>query len=624
VNEAHLERTRYLEKSRRRRAATGGHPWLTMFVLLLLVGTLAPAAAIAWYEYEHSGRVFRGVSALGVDLSGMTEAEAQQVLADRAGDLTARPTVVRAGELEWSTDWGQLGLHVPTGPVASRAMAIGREGNPIRRVRAQLDALRFGSTIPASESFDDGVLRAFVARVAAQIDRPMRNARLDMNDDLTFTLTTAQVGRSLDADQALKRLRDAADRGDARVDLPVVVTPPVTTDDMRLPAKEKAERLIAAPLTLTFKERSWTLEREELAEALRFGGGPGVPIEVRLEPELLMPRLTAIATELAQEPQDGQLEWANGRVRAVVPSREGRRLDVTAAMQMILDSAQGDRRTVTLPAAVVKPTIDTENLAQLGIRELVESASTSFAGAVPQKQHNVRLAGSRLNGKIVPPHATFSFNKALGPTTLDNGFQTAFGITSDASGARTVPSVAGGICQVATTLFQPVFWSGYQIEERHWHLYWIPAYASKGIPGLDATVDEEAGLDLQFTNNTDTFLLIQARTDDTNLTFELYGTKPSWEVKVDGPEITDRRPADETAVTEPEPSLPEGQRYQVEAAREGFKAKFVRTVTAGDSVRTLRLESDYAPSRNVTLVGTGGRQPAPRGAAAELNRPAGR
>ena len=88
---------------------------------------------------------------------------------------------------------------------------------------------------------------------------------------------------------------------------------------------------------------------------------------------------------------------------------------------------------------------------------------------------------------------------------------------------------------------------------------------------------------------------------------------------MDGPKITDQRPADPTPVTEREPMLPEGQRYQVEAAREGFTATFVRTVTAPDTAPpVLKLESRYDPSRNVTLIGTGGRpaqsaSPAPGG-----------
>jgi vancomycin resistance protein YoaR len=259
----------------------------------------------------------------------------------------------------------------------------------------------------------------------------------------------------------------------------------------------------------------------------------------------------------------------------------------------------------------------------MGLRQLVDSSTTSFTGSLPQKQHNVKLAASRLHGQVIAPGEMFSFNKALGPTTIDNGYQVAFGITSSGDNQhKTVPSVAGGICQVATTLFQPVFWSGYQIEERHWHLYWIPAYTSKNVVGLDATVDEEVNLDLQFVNNSSSHLLIQSKVDGRNLTFELYGTKPTWNVKVDGPKITDQKPADPTPVVEPEPSLPEGQRIAVESAREGFTASFVRTVTdTAGGVRTLRLESRYVPSRNVTLLGTGGRQAAPRGGATEQNRP---
>jgi vancomycin resistance protein YoaR len=310
-----------------------------------------------------------------------------------------------------------------------------------------------------------------------------------------------------------------------------------------------------------------------------------------------------------QDPKDGAVTWANGAVYATQASQDGRQLDVDVALNQTLDRIEAGVHEVTLAVNVTRPAIDTSRVSDLGIREKVGSATTSFSGAVPQKQHNVRLAASRLNNTLIKPGELFSFNKALGPTTLDNGYQIAFGIMSDGNrDHKTVPSVAGGICQVATTLFQPVFWSGYQIEERHWHLYWIPNYSSNGVVGLDATVDEEVGLDLQFVNNSDSFLLIQARTDSSSVTFELYGTKPRWQVSVDGPKITDQQPADPAPVTEREPSLPEGQRYQVESAREGFTASFVRSVTTTDGPpRVLRLESKYVPSRNVTLVGTGGR-----------------
>jgi vancomycin resistance protein YoaR len=586
-------------------------PWLTTITAIVAVIVISPLVALGLYQYEHVGKVYDGVSVLGVDLSGQTRDEAERTLTARAAELTAHPVLIRAGDNQWRTDWGKLGLSLPVGPIVDRAMAVGRQGSALDQLYAQARALRGGRAIPAEESLDAGPIHAFVASAATQIDRPVRNARLEMLPDLSFQMTTALAGRRLEADEAVRLLTEAAQNGDPSVDLPVSTLSPVTTDEMRLPAKARAEQMLAGPVTLTYAERQWTLDRQALADMLVFSGGPGVPIDVKLDQDKLKARLQQIAAELKQDPQDAEITWANGAVQATKPSQEGRQLDLDAALARTVSGIEGGQRDVALSVTVAKPAIDSNNLGALGITEMIDTATTSFAGGLPQKIHNVKLAASRLNNKVVKPGEKFSFNKALGPTTIDNGFQIAFGIEGGEGGDhRTVPSVAGGICQVATTLFQPVFWSGLQLEERHWHLYWIPNYASKGAVGLDATVDEEVGLDLQFVNNTSSYLLIQSRTDDSSVTFELYGTRPKWDVKVDGPTLTDKKVADPTPVVEQEPTLPVGQRYQVEAARDGFTATFVRTVTAPDAAtRTLKLESKYDPSRNVTLVGTGG-QPA--------------
>ena len=97
---------------------------------------------------------------------------------------------------------------------------------------------------------------------------------------------------------------------------------------------------------------------------------------------------------------------------------------------------------------VTRPAVPMEDRQKLGIKELIESARTPFAGSVQAKQDNISLASQRLNGVVVPPGGLFSFNQALGPTTLDAGFKTGWGITTSGGGVKTVPSVAGGICQV--------------------------------------------------------------------------------------------------------------------------------------------------------------------------------
>jgi vancomycin resistance protein YoaR len=265
-------------------------------------------------------------------------------------------------------------------------------------------------------------------------------------------------------------------------------------------------------------------------------------------------------------------------------------------------------RTVALPVSTVAPGVSSAEPQTLGIQELIDRGSTSFAGSIPEKQANIKLAAEKINGTVVPPGGTFSFNKEVGPTTLDAGFQWGFAIEGGASGPKTVPSVAGGICQVATTLFQPVFWAGYALEERYSHGYWIPAYTSRGVVGLDVTVDPDTDLDFKWTNPTDDYVLIQAGVQGESVWFSLYGRKPDWQVSVDPAAISNPRPADPTPVQQEEPSLSFGRNLQVESARDGFDVEVTRTVTpsAGDP-RTLSLHTSYAPSHNVTLVGIGGR-----------------
>ncbi|MBM2811188.1 MAG: binding 4 protein [Chloroflexi bacterium] len=239
-----------------------------------------------------------------------------------------------------------------------------------------------------------------------------------------------------------------------------------------------------------------------------------------------------------------------------------------------------------------------------------------FSGSIPEKVWNIRLAAERLNGVVVPPGGVFSFNNEVGRTTLESGFKWGYGIASGQDGVHTIPSVAGGICQVATTLFHPVFWAGYPLEERYWHLYWIPAYTSRGVVGLDVTVDEDSNLDFKWINPTDDYVLIQTSTDSDTIYVSLYGKKPAWKVETLAPVMANRVPPDPKPMAEAEPTLPWGRTVAVQAARDGFDVTVTRRVIpAGDGEpRTLNLRSRYAPAQTLTLVGTAG---IPAGASVE-------
>ena len=384
----------------------------------------------------------------------------------------------------------------------------------------------------------------------------------------------------------------------------VVATPAASSESSHLAGLLGGDATADVTLDASFGEARLTLHRPELAALL--ATDPGQP------PHLDAGALRALAARLAetwdQPVQNARFAWNGGNLTPIRDSHEGRTLDQVGAAAAIGQALLSGQHTVTLPGSVVQPLVSSANPQALGITDNLDRGGTSFAGSTPEKAYNIRLAAERLNGVVIPPGGTFSFNQEVGPTTIEAGFEWGFGIESGDNGPKTVPSVAGGICQVATTLFQRVFWAGFPLIERHWHLYWIPAYTSHGIVGLDATVDEDSGLDFRWSNPTDGYLLIQTATDDANVYFGLYGKQRGWKVSVDEPRITNRVPPNTDPVAEVEPSLPWGRIQPVEAAREGFDVAITRTVTREDGQpRTLTLESHYEPSRTVTLVGTKGK-----------------
>src|SRR6266496_4241170 len=114
------------------------HFWLVVTIVsLFMICVVSPLVALGFYEYEQAGKAYRGVSALGIDLSGLDRGEAEQLIGARAAELTARPVLVRAGDQQWPTDWHRLGLDMPVGPIVDRAMAVGRQGTPVDMLYAQ-------------------------------------------------------------------------------------------------------------------------------------------------------------------------------------------------------------------------------------------------------------------------------------------------------------------------------------------------------------------------------------------------------------------------------------------------------------------------------------------------------
>jgi vancomycin resistance protein YoaR len=584
-------------------------------VRLGLIPVLA-LAGLVLFELANWDKITPGVSALGTTVGGLSRTEAVARLKPAVQTLLARPLDISSGEggKTWHTTARDLGLRLDPDELARAAYQVGRAGSPFDRLGAQLDALARGQSLSVSSTTDAAALDAALGSMAREIDRAPTDASLSLAADGTLQSSNAQAGLSVDVPKSREQITAALSHGAESVTLVTQLVPPSIPDEQLQAARDELGRLLppdAPALTLTFADVSFPLQHADIVKLISLSGGtkPGEPAVVNVDDKALRKWAAQLAKDVDQTVQEPRFAFKGGSLRVVRPSKQGRTLDQDALVGLVHAALLSGAQTLELPVKTVDPSVSSDDPQSLGIVELIDRGSTSFAGSIPEKKHNIQLAAQRLNGIVVAPGATFSFNTAIGPTTIDAGFEWGFGITAGNDGPRTVPSVAGGICQVATTLFQPVFWSGIQLEERYWHMYWIPAYTSRGVVGLDVTVDSDSGLDFKWTNNTGNYILVQSDSDDSNVYFGLYGKKPSWKVQVDDAIITNRTPPDTKPLAQEEPTLSWGRSLLVETARDGFDAEVIRHVIPADGSRSrdLDLRSSYQPARTITLVGSAGK-----------------
>ncbi len=578
-----------------------------------IVALVVSLFAIAGFQIISRDKILPGVTVVGSPVGWLDRPQATAQLAPNVDAYLARPVQIRYQSRAWTLTAQELGLRANPADLADAAYRVGREGTVFTRLFDEVRSFAGGLTVSIDNAIDQRRLDAALATIAGEIDRAPRDAHVTLSPDGTVDHQPAETGLTLDSAASGERIKRALASAVSAVELVVTETPPTVPDRTVQPAVEQLDRMLgeAPPLTLTRGSESWPLSRADIAGLVSLQGGPQPtdPITVTIDDARLEALVQRVAKDVDQEVQNARFAFNGGNLTVLRPSREGRTLDQPATAALIKAKLASGERVVEIPVAAVAPTVSSDDPASLGIVERIDTGSTSFAGSVPEKVWNIKLAAERLNGVVVPPGATFSFNKEVGPTTLEAGFRWGFGITTGKEGAHTVPSVGGGICQVATTLFQPVFWAGYPLEERYWHLYWIPAYTSRGVVGLDVTVDEDAKLDFKWSNPTNDYVLIQSATDDSHIYFSLYGKKPAWKVDVAEPVITNRVPADQTPKTEEDPTMPWGRSLLVQSAHDGFDVTVTRRVTldSGGEPRVLSLHSKYVPVPMLTLVGTAGK-----------------
>jgi vancomycin resistance protein YoaR len=494
------------------------------------------------------------------------------------------------------------------------AYEIGRHPNLIPSLGQQATAWRQGIVVSPVIVFDQITADAYLQQIALAIDRPVVDATVRV-EGLQAITTPSQVGRRVDIPATIASLGELVTTLDSgEVPITVIETPPLvpTTEEVAT----QVNTILAADLEVYIKDPypddpgSWIAAREALAdmivlELVPAEDGQTAAYDVHLNEDQLYAFLDPLAPALALEPVDARFDFDQSTVTLSVigDSQQGRGLDIPATVQMINQMALDGKHRVPLVFETTDPAVpDTATAEELGITEMIASATTYYYGSSSGRRANIQTAASRFNGVVVGPGEEFSFNHFVGDVSPETGFEESMIIYN----GRTIRGVGGGVCQVSTTAFQAAFYAGFPITERLPHGYWVSYYDSGEGKGLDATVYGPI-VDLKFINDLPHHLLIETATNPQNQTvsFFFYSTSDGRSVQKDGPYVSNRVPHG-PPLYEENPDLSPGVVKQVDWAVDGFDVTVDRIVYRdGQIIRQDTFFSSYVPWQAVYQVAPG-------------------
>ncbi len=453
-----------------------------------------------------------GTRIAGVDVGGLTAARAQQVLEQRASALANVPVTFVSGGQSWQILPSVLGVGVDWAAAVDEARRDG-DGFGFLRGYERLALRLYPASIDPKPHPYVSALDFEVGKLAAAIDRPARDAALVRKGGQIVTVP-GQAGLALQKTAAAQTIaRALSGFGRLPVRLPVqTVAPAVTVADLAQ-AQRLARRALSAPVTLVLGKQRLQLAPAQLAPMLLLGQGG--PSKLGIGGPAADAYFVHLDHLLSHPAQDATFAiTATGGIR-VVPAQPGLAVDVAQTVAAVLAAAERPLgRVAQVTVSESQPSRTTADAVAMGITGTVSSYETIYGG-VPNRIHNVQLVAKLVNGKLIAPGATFSFNQATGDRTAAQGFLEAPVIIN----GELQTGLGGGVCQVSTTVFNAAYEAGLPITARTNHALYISHYPL----GRDATVDYP-DVDLKFVNNTPHWLLLRTIVGPDSLIVRLYGT----------------------------------------------------------------------------------------------------
>lgn len=504
-----------------------------IFIISAIIILLLIAVCTITVVKSGSDTILKGVTAGGIDLSGLTAKEAEDKITEKLSECYKETIIINAGTDTIEATISDFGADYDCRLTAENAFNYGHNGF-------------FSSVVPALKSF-------FGIKTEQELIVHINNRIFDETMS-SFTVYDKSVQASYEFTENSIKVTNGKSAETIN---------PVTAK----------ETLASAMKNLDFS--SVTFEIEHIA-----------PIPVDIEDIAIKHANEAVSASYYRD-AEGNIKVTDGNDKVTV--------DVKKAKE-IINSHTTPGETFEIPAKVEFATHTREELEEALFRDVMGTYTTSFASSSADRSHNVSLAASSCNEKILLPGEVFSYNEALGRRTPEAGYRKAGAYLN----GETVQEYGGGICQISSTLYIAVLKANLKIEERLCHMFRV-GYVPMG---LDATVDYGT-VDFKFSNDTDYPIKVVAyTTDKKQAVCEIHGTKTeNFEVSF---ETTGISAVPFTTEIIEDPTLPIGEEVIESEGSDGSRCTTYRIVKVDGEVvsRTQESTSYYMAHKEVKRVGT--------------------
>ena len=510
------------------------NPKKKIFIISILIIFLLFISTIFAIVNMNNTNIISGVKVEGIDISKMSKEEAENVINDKIQVILKRDITLKLDEYTTTITPEQIEMKFDYEGALNKAQNIAKTNNILIDNYQILKTNILKTNINMQITYNKEILSDMIKNINLEIPEAVKQVTYEINDD-KLIITNGKSGIEVQEDKLEEQIID-----NIKDQLKDVI------NDIKIPTKKVEAKKID---------------------------------------------IEKIHDEIYKEAKDAYIEDEPFKLHV-----EENGLDFNISMEEAKRIISEEKEEYERPLKITKPKVKTEDLGDKIFKQTLSKYTTIYDAGNKSRANNIALACKTINGTIILPGETFSYNKVLGNTTKEKGYQLGGAYV----GGKVVKAYGGGICQVSTTLYNSVLYANLEIVERYNH-----SYAVSYVPaGRDATVSY-GGKDFKFKNNRKYPIKIVANAKNGVVNISLKGIKEDKEYDIEiSSSVLSTTPFETTY--QDNNTLAEGKQKIIQKGHNGYKSKAYKIVKYNGKVisKTLLSSDTYKPMNRIIEKGT--------------------